>query len=108
MPPRRLSKESAPVLRGWISLQELADMLGVSRQAVHKMADEGRIRTLHRAGRTRPTWLLRETEAYEISARRRVSPGESTDEIRGAEDASQDGGERAGSSSAGSSAAVPA
>jgi hypothetical protein len=64
------AKKDAAKLPGWITLAELAERLGVSKQAVDQMAKEGRIATLCWAstgsGR-RPLWLLREDEVAELS-----------------------------------------
>jgi hypothetical protein len=56
------TKETAPRLRGWVTLQELAQALGVSRQAVHQMTEDERLETLHRTGADRPVWLVTEDE----------------------------------------------
>ncbi len=56
------TKATAPKLHGWISLTELAVDLGVSRQAVHQMADDSRLETLCWAGGDRPTWLITQKE----------------------------------------------
>lgn len=56
------AKSDAPRLPGWSTLQEVADKMGVSRQAVHQAAEDGVFRTLHRIGGERPVWLVQDSE----------------------------------------------
>jgi hypothetical protein len=68
-----VTRATAPALDGWITLDELAAMIGYSRQGAHYLADTGRIHTLRRLGR-RPTYILRESEVPAI--RRRLAGDE--------------------------------
>lgn len=64
------TKDDALPLEGWISLIELARRLGISRQAVHQHADNGRISSL-RYIRTadRPVWIVEEAEIPDLRDR---------------------------------------
>ena len=54
-----------PVLEGWITAVEAAEVLGISRQSVARMMTEGVFRTLRAVG-DRPLYVVRieEIEAY--------------------------------------------
>lgn len=58
-----------PFLEGWTTLTEAAERLGVSKQAVHKMASEGKITTLRRIGR-KPLYVMRDAELTRLEAAR--------------------------------------
>lgn len=62
-PPASPIKKSkrVPRLRGWVTSQEAATMLGISRSACHRLFQEGRFRTMHAIGE-RPMHIVREEE----------------------------------------------
>jgi hypothetical protein len=68
-----VSEPQIPVLEGWVTLAEAALMLGVRKQSVHKMTkprpggQPPRITTLHRLGRERPVYIVREQEIHKIA-----------------------------------------
>lgn len=45
--PRTAERKSIPVLRGWTSLPKAGSLLGVSRQRLFQMVDEGKWTTIH-------------------------------------------------------------
>jgi predicted site-specific integrase-resolvase len=54
-----------PVLEGWLTAVEVAEVLGISRQSVARMMTEGVFRTLRQVG-DRPLYVVRveEVETY--------------------------------------------
>jgi excisionase family DNA binding protein len=54
-----------PRLADWITLPEAAELLGVSKQYVHKLVRNGRLNTLRSLG-SRPIYIVREAEILEI------------------------------------------
>lgn len=58
-----------PSLDGWVNLTEVADMLGVTRSYVYKMAsrtpDEGGFNTLHRIG-TQASYIVSRDEVQNL------------------------------------------
>lgn len=64
--------EDAPVLEGWITLTDAAELLGISKQAVHKMVTSHKITTLHKIGR-KPLYIMREAEITRLRELRRAS-----------------------------------
>lgn len=59
----------APRLNDWITLPEAAEVLGISKQAVHKMASAGDIKTIHLIG-NRPVYVVAEAEIRALATRR--------------------------------------
>jgi predicted site-specific integrase-resolvase len=47
---KKLTEMDVPTLWGWLTLPEVAERLGVSRQYVHTQAVSGKFQTLHRIG----------------------------------------------------------
>ena len=58
---------SVPRLEGWVSFDEFAEMIRVSKQAVHKMLEAGHIQTARSVGR-KSIYVLSEDEALAIKA----------------------------------------
>lgn len=65
-----VTRKDAPVLPDWVSLADLSRMLGISKQAVHRMADLDRFETLHRFGQ-RPDYVLSRAEAESLVTAKR-------------------------------------
>lgn len=102
------NKATAPLLVGWLTLQQVADRLGVSRQAVHQAAEDEVFNTLCRTGGDRAVWLVAESEVRPglvlgpsparraaLDSRRAVSPAVAEDDCRGADNVSVSGEETA-------------
>jgi hypothetical protein len=63
------AKDEAPKMRGYVTLQELAERMGISRQYAHEAAEKGRIASLCWTGvRTKPVWMVAEAEAALLEA----------------------------------------
>lgn len=60
----------APRFPGWITMLEAAEMLGMSKQAVHKKASNGEFESLHKLG---AGYVLSEVEVLSVSMRPRRS-----------------------------------
>jgi len=66
-----IDTESLPVLEGWISLPDAADLLGKSRKRIYQMAREKdkngktKLQTVHRLG-LRPLLVVREAEILKL------------------------------------------
>jgi excisionase family DNA binding protein len=50
-----------PVLEGWLTALQAAEVLGISRQSVARMMNEGTFRTLHAVG-DRPLYVIHRDE----------------------------------------------
>lgn len=55
-------RDNVPRLEGWVSFDELADKLGISKQAVHKMLETDRIKTARKVGK-KAIYVLTQDEA---------------------------------------------
>lgn len=66
-----MPRAEVPSLEGWVSFDELADRLGVSKQAVHKMLETGRITTARKVGR-KAIYILTLAEADALCEARGV------------------------------------
>ena len=51
-----------PALEDWIPLTEAADLLGLTRQGVHKKASAGELKTLRRVGDRSAVYVVRRSE----------------------------------------------
>lgn len=62
----------APRLPGWLTLPEVAELLGVTKQAVHKFIEAGQLSSLHqiKSARGSAVFLLEESEVQAFKARR--------------------------------------
>ena len=68
-----------PKLPGWVTLAEFADMRGITKQAVYKMAEAKKFKTLHRIG-VKPVYVISRSEALTLLARQEprrilIAPG---------------------------------
>ena len=59
-----------PEIRDWVTGPQAAEMLGISRSAVHKKMMDGEFKTLHRLG-DRPHLVVLRTEVEQMRAGRR-------------------------------------
>jgi excisionase family DNA binding protein len=50
-----------PVLEGWLTALQAAEVLGISRQSVARMMNEGTFKTLHAVG-DRPLYVIHRDE----------------------------------------------
>lgn len=64
-----MKPSDAPKLPGWVTLAEFADMRGVTQQAVYKMAEAEKFKTLHRIG-DKPLYAISTSEALALLAKR--------------------------------------
>lgn len=63
--------DEVPVLANWAAIREVARTLGISRQHVHLMAQQGRFRTLHRLDvEGRPAFVISRAELEQVAATR--------------------------------------
>lgn len=53
-----------------ITTEEVATMLGITRQGVHKMLHAGKFKTVTYVGTTRPVYLVRLSEVQKIEQER--------------------------------------
>lgn len=53
-----------------VTTEEIAEMLGISRQGVHKMLHAGRFQTVEYVGSTRPTYLVEIAEVKKMAKAR--------------------------------------
>lgn len=60
-----MNKDAIPELEGWITTTDAAGILGVSKQAIHKMIDAGKISTSRKIGK-KPLYVMREEEISKI------------------------------------------
>lgn len=58
-----------PEIRDWVAGSQVAELLGISRSAVHKKMMQGGFRTLHRLG-DRPIFVVLRSEVEHMSAAR--------------------------------------
>ena len=70
--------ENVPVLEEWINLTEAAEILGLSRQYVNKIAEKT-FKSLHKLGNS-PALVVRRSEIEAIKERRSAPPAEETSE----------------------------
>lgn len=58
-----------PLLPGWVMVAEAAEMLGLSKQAVHGMIRNKELKTTHRLGmRTdKPIYVIQESEVRALA-----------------------------------------
>ena len=71
--PKGVVPDDAPVLVEWVTVSEAAQLMGLTRQMVHRMAQAGYFRSLHRLGAEddrRPIYVLRRSEVLAEAARR--------------------------------------
>lgn len=79
-----LLPDEVEALEGWLTLSDVADRLGISRQALHKQifAKDGEprtgkrrlLKTVRKVGESeKPPYLFLETEVNEVAARRRAA-----------------------------------
>jgi excisionase family DNA binding protein len=60
-----------PILQGWMGLSEAADFLGLSRQYIYRLAQDGKFKSLHRIGNSATTVIsLDELKSFNASRRR--------------------------------------
>jgi predicted DNA-binding transcriptional regulator AlpA len=59
----------APRLDEWMTASQIAESLGITRQSVNRMMNEGRFKTLHRLGE-RPIFIVSRAEIEAMAASR--------------------------------------
>jgi len=64
----------APALEGWLTLSQLADRLGYTRQGVNYLAEKGKIRSLRSVG-DGTVFIMREAEVADVAAQLSRAPG---------------------------------
>lgn len=57
-----MSSFEVPKLEGWVTISEAAEILGISRQAVHKMVNSGKFRSARKIGSSKPVFVVRAAE----------------------------------------------
>lgn len=57
----------APPLEGWLTLSQLADRLGYTRQGINYLAERGKIRSLRSVG-AGTVFIMREAEVADVAA----------------------------------------
>jgi excisionase family DNA binding protein len=79
-----LPEFDVPRLEGFLTVPEVATLLAVSKQAVHKMIGDGRITGVVRVGETRPVYLVKEAAVQAVLEARQpldeassLAPGQS-------------------------------
>lgn len=65
-----LSELDVPVLEGWVNLTEAAAVMSVSRQYVHKLAQQGSFPSLHKIAGARDTFIVSRDEVETLAAKR--------------------------------------
>jgi hypothetical protein len=65
----------APPLEGWLTLSQLADRIGYTRQGVNYLAERGKIRTLRSVG-DGIVYIMREAEIADVAAQLSKTPEE--------------------------------
>lgn len=69
-----------PVLEGYVTTEQAAEKLGVTKQAVHKMIDRGQFKTARKAGGpTKPFYLIGTLEVEGLVATRAAKVQERED-----------------------------
>jgi translation initiation factor IF-2 len=73
-----LDLSQIPELPDWILVAEAARLLGVSKQAVHLMIQQGQFKQLHRMKQAAGTWIyvLNEDEVQKLAAVRSARQSE--------------------------------
>lgn len=72
-----------PALDDWISLTEAASIMGVTRQYVHKLTQQGGFQTLHKIPGARDVLVVERTEAQRLADVRAVlKEGSSRDAVQ--------------------------
>lgn len=80
----------APALEGWLTLSQLAALIGYTRQGVNYLAEQGKIQSLRSVGTgDGKVFIMREAEVADVAARltmlnrqprpRRAHGGQDTD-----------------------------
>lgn len=68
------SPRAYPELEGWMTVAQVAELLGVSRQACHKMLADGLFTSVHRLGNgIKPMYVISTDEASSVLEARRTS-----------------------------------
>ena len=58
-----MSRFDVPPLEGWTTISEAAELLGVTRQAVHKMIFDRKLKSVRRLGSVlKPIYVVRTAE----------------------------------------------
>ena len=72
--------DDVPRLSGWVTSEETAAILGVTKQMVHRLIRNGKLKSTHRVGgiggpveregNAKPVYIISETEVYGLKAER--------------------------------------
>jgi hypothetical protein len=75
--PDLMDTESLPEIRDWVTPSQAAEILGITRSAVHKKMTQREFQSVHRLGE-RPYLVILRSEVERLKARRKTTPASGT------------------------------